>query len=266
MKNYICILIIGILLIANQNFAQTEPMDKIENEYLKINHQDGLVYFEDFRIADILLIKKNENTYRLDLDIKTYDGPYSKTEKQDIEKRIGRTINNEYSYAWISIENKEVKIPSIEEIENLKFEIEKGWDEEAENGLASIYFGWGIELLNNQISFSKVDKDLFINWKAVSGDVNYYDERAKQTTYEMKIKVNILELEDEKEISERWKRLANLGERYFEIIRNMTGHPIPNHDLPVHEKIDEEYGVEHSKKAWKLAPKIMEEFPKKKSY
>jgi hypothetical protein len=241
-------------------------MENTHHEFLKVHHQDGLIYFEDFRIADVLLIRKDEHFFRLDVDIKTHDGPYSKREKQALERRLGQAINNNFSYAWLSIENKVIQLSSIDDIENLSLTIEKGWDVEVNDTLIGIYFGWGIELLNNRIRFSKVGEDLFLHSKAVSGDVDYYDERAKQTTYEMKIKVNIVVLQDEREIRKRWKRLANLGERYFEVIRNMTGHPIPNHDLPVCEKLDEEYGIKHSKIAWKMAPEIMEKFPKKDAY
>lgn len=164
-------------------------MHELDNEYLKINHQDGLIYFEDFRVADVLLIKKNANTYRFDVDIKTFDGPYSKKERLDIEHRIGQSLYNEYSFAWLSIENHEVEMSTTEELENLTIEIEKGWDDETENGLVSIYLGWGIELLNNKIKFEKIENDFYIIWKANSGDIDYYDERARQTSYEMSVKV-----------------------------------------------------------------------------
>lgn len=241
-------------------------MNKVKNEYLKIGHQDGLIYFEDFRIADIMLIKKDKNTYRLDLDIKTYDGPYSKKETEEIESRLGQSINNEFNYAWLTIENKEIKLSSLEKISNVSFEIEKGWDEDAENGLAGIYFGWGIELLNNKINFFKEDKELYINWTAVSGDMDYYDERAKKTTYEMKIKVKVIELESKDDLLTRWKKLANMTDRYFEIISNMNGFPIQEKNVRVHEKIEEEYGMKHSIKAWELVPETMEKFPKEKIY
>lgn len=237
-------------------------------EYLKIYTQDGLVYFSPFRISDVLLTRISESEVRFDLDIKTFDGPYSEDELNKLKNRFNEAINNDYGYAWLTIENKRLMCKSLDGIETIEFEIRKGWDEGSGEGLAGIYFGWRVELLENKIriEIDKATNTGTITWTAVSGDTNYYDERAKATKYEFRAKVRVLYFMDAQEIRERWRRLANMTDRYYEIIRNMKGHPMEGRDIKVIDKLNEEYGYKHSIEAWGLVPQIIKQYPKPSKY
>ena len=51
-----------------------------------------------------------------------------KKEKEEIENRLGQSISNEFNYAWLAIENKEINLSSPGKIDKVSFEIENGWD------------------------------------------------------------------------------------------------------------------------------------------
>ena len=240
-------------------------MNRIE-EYIKVNTQDGLVYFDQARIADVLLIKLSDNLFRMEIDIKSFDGPYSKTEKENIEKALGQSLNESINYAWISMKNTNVKMTSKDDIENMELSFENGHDENTDRYLG-IYFGWGIQLNNNKLKFEKIDDSLYLNWTATSDDIDYYDERAKGTSHQFRIRVNVVELNNVDEIQERWKQLANKTNRYYEVIYCMKGNTLQGGEyLSIHEPIKDEFGIKHTKEAWLKTPQIMKKYPKPNQY
>ncbi len=237
----------------------------ITEEYIKVNTQDGLVYFDQFRIADVVIIPISENLFRMEIDIKSCDGPYSKEEKLSIEKSLGKPISESINYAWLSMKNANIEINSKADLQDLELLFENGYDENTDRYLG-IYFGWGIQLNNNKLKFEKIENSLYLNWTATSGDIDYYDERAKDAIHEFRFKVNIVELNHLDEINKRWKFLANKTKRYYEIMHCMKGFTLQGEYSSIHAPINEEFGIKHSNEAWKKTSNIMQKFPKPDHY
>jgi len=226
-------------------------------EYLKITGQDELILFKELRISDMMLTPTTDGQFRFDLDIKTFNGQYPESEINEIEKDTGHNINRDISYVWLTIENKPLNQQQASSVKNIDFEIKKGWDEENGEGLASAYFGWGIELFNNKISIREVENEIWLNWTANSDDVNYYDERAKPTMYEFNVKVNLIELSKESDIHARWKRLANESDVYFKVLRDMNNGPLYENQKRIFSPLNRKRNYYDAITAWKAVPGLL---------
>ncbi|WP_281612965.1 hypothetical protein [Flammeovirga sp. SubArs3] len=105
----------------------------------------------------------------------------------------------------------------------------------------------------------EIENELWLNWTATSDDVNFYDERAKPTQYEFNVRVNLLELTKEEDISTRWKKLTNKGEVYFKVLRDMRNGRLFNNDKRIYAPLGRERTYYDAITAWKEVPRLMSE-------
>src|SRR5690606_36019328 len=104
--------------------------------------------------------------------------PYTDEEMSKLEFNLNRKLNRDFEYAWVELSTYPTQLISIDNITDKKIFIEKGYEiDEEQNSIAHIYFGWSIELFENIIEFRKIENNIYVFWKAISDDVQYYDNR-----------------------------------------------------------------------------------------
>ena len=165
-------------------------------EYLIIKHQDGTIYFDEFRVSEVIVFKEQDGEYSLNIDIKTYDVQYSEKELSQKEYDISSKINNDIHFAWIGLRFFAIPRNDTQYLLDTTFTIDRGYDIDiVKDSIAHAYFGWSIELNDNFIKFFETDGNLYLNWKANSDDIIYYDKRAKVNNFELQCKVNFKKFE-----------------------------------------------------------------------
>ena len=236
------------------------------NNYLQFDHQDGKIYFDKFRISELTTYPNEQGRTVINIDIKTYDGPYSDSEVDVLSSNIGK-INNDMTYCWIELRDYETELDFNDLIKNT-LEFEEGYNINNSEGdsIAHAYFGWSIELNHNRLEFEMGKAGLKLSWKASSSDVNYYDERAKGNNFELETILTVHHFKDFKSARNHELAKNESQDLYYSILRLMSGHGIPSDqkfDVSLIEKGNSEF--ESSYNAWsnmdkvKILPQVTEE-------
>ncbi|MEO9511723.1 MAG: hypothetical protein ABJN84_18230 [Flavobacteriaceae bacterium] len=219
--------------------------------FLKIEHQDGLIYFRDFRIADLISYPNEEGNLMVNIDVKSYDGPYSVNEVRALTTELGQ-INNDFAYCWIELRDYLCTEKKLQQIFEEEIKISEGYNVEGSiNAVAHAYFGWSIELKNNSIRFQSIDDKVKLTWLASSEDVNYYDNRAKNNNFLLECELNVIEFSSEKEYYDYLAEKDEKHDLYYSILRTISETPIEEdneNDISDIPKGDTD--VENSRNAW----------------
>jgi hypothetical protein len=175
--------------------------------FIKITDQDGLIYFDQFEENELYVYKNQNNTLTFNIDIRSIMRWQMQDRIPQLEKDLGEKLNEDIRFVYVELRDFETKITSLNEITDLEIKIPKGYEIDPQmDSIACVYFGWDIELNNNIIQFTKDNQNLIVNWKASSDDVNYYDERAKDSGFQTQCALNIKEF--------------NSREEYYQFIRD----------------------------------------------
>jgi hypothetical protein len=214
---------------------------------IKVYHQDGLIYFDNFRVTELILVNRDKDEYKLILDIQSFDYPHNKEKIFDLESRFKTKINTDINYVWVTLE----ELCNLKTIDDLHgFAINDASDNDK-----FLYFGWHIGLFNNAIQFKKSEQGYCIIWTATSGDVNYYDNRANENKVEINCDLNLFVFPNEDEHQKHITLKNRQREIYFSILRSLLGQAIPgqdNYDISEVSKRDlSEF--EMNKYAWDFA-------------
>lgn len=172
-------------------------------EYIKIDHQDGLVYFEGFRVKELCVYKDLFKKYVAQLDVRTQDVKHIQQYVQETEIQINQKINPYISYVWVELREYVTNRRSLNGLMKNKITISKGYEiDEYSDSCAFVYFGWGIELNENIIKFIKNGDKYYIKWTALTDDINYYDKRAKKCTFELLCEIEVKEFNNHYEYTQ----------------------------------------------------------------
>ena len=186
---------------------------------LSINHQDGTIYFEKFRTSEIVTYPDENNQLVVNINVKTYDGPYSEIELNDLPKGIGK-VKNDIEYCWVELRDYKSSKLFNELIQNtINFKEGYNINESEGHSIAHCYFGWSIELNHNVINFKRIDNVLFLEWSATSNDVDYYDERAKENKFTLCTKLTEHHLNSRIEYEQHVQKNNSKQDKYFSILR-----------------------------------------------
>ncbi len=112
-------------------------------------------------------------------------------EKEQIEKKYDVRLNEDIGFAYPRLQFTNMEVSDKIKFDNQEVYIEKGWADQTKG--AGIYVGWGIETFKNSIKFSRhSDNSISLQWKCITADLNYYDERAKTCEAEIYAELDIL--------------------------------------------------------------------------
>jgi hypothetical protein len=223
--------------------------------YIKIFHQDGLIYFDKFQVAELILLKiEDPNKCLLMVDVQCFDAIKTESEKQELEKELQFKINTEalfYDFAFFTIDEY-IDLPTIDELNDLTI---NPINQENGDPPAYIYLGWHIGCYENEVKFWKKDNTWFMQWVGLADDINYYDERAKKNKVEARVKLEIFIFETKEDFQTHERKKEQTIAMYYSILRNMLGQAIPQKDnidiiLP---RVSTWTALQKSDYAWKLA-------------
>lgn len=225
------------------------------NNFLEISHQDGKIYFDKFRVSDIMTYPDTKGNIIINIDVKTYDGPYSKKELDIFYKTVGK-VNNDTCFSWIELRDYTIK---ENDLTNTVIEIKNGYDIDSSNddSIAHLYLGWSIELNNNHISFTNKGSELVMEWIASSDDVNYYDSRSQKNNFKLTVSLTEHHFSSKKEYYEFVKYKDKNQDLYFSALRILSNTQIEednNYDICDITKGDSQ--IETSVNVWSDLSKI----------
>jgi len=226
-------------------------------EYLKIEVGEKIMYYPEFRLAEMTIMPWYNNKYRIDIELGTYDGKFNSQQKEKFENELNEKIDNRFSNICLRLETGQIPHNDIEKI---KLEISDGGDED-EGGLVQLCVDWVIYLKNISIEFKRIDGELYTIWKGKSEDIDSYVTPGSNTTYELVAKIRkITELKDYKELLVHSKEIVKRAVRYRAIMSKMKGNKIDKLKLPSIKLLDREFEYNDSLIAWdKLEETINEE-------
>lgn len=180
-------------------------------QFIKINQQDGLIYFDRFEDANLYCYPNHEGNLIVNVEIKSEYEPYTAEELNDLEHILNEKLNREIEFVWIELRSYQTSFQTIEEIFNSEIIIKRGYDiDEEEDSIAHAYFGWSIELNNNIIHFVKNERDIYIKWEAECNDIVYYDDRAEKCYMRLICKLNLIKFDTEKDYHAFLRKKLNI--------------------------------------------------------
>ena len=226
------------------------------NEYLKITSGNKIMYYPEFRTAEMTIMPWYENKVRIDIELATFDGQYKSNQKQNFEKDLGKSVVNRFSNICLRLECGQIPNNNLEQI---KLEISDGGDED-EGGLVQLCVDWVIYLRNITIEFKQIDNQLFTIWKGESEDIDSYSTPGLNTEYELVAKLNkITELKDYQELLSHSKEIVMRGVRYKEIMSKLKGKQSEKVKLNSIKPLEREFEYNDSIWAWNQVDETIKE-------
>ncbi len=170
-------------------------------QHLKIFHQDGLIYFDKFRVADLVLLKtEDENKYLLTIDINTFEGEHSADEVTAIEKQFDTRLNPAQMEFANAVYEDYVELASPDDIDGLRIAKE-------DSNEKYLYFHWHVFLRNNHLTFRKTGSIVQLHWTATGDDaIHQHSEQAKDNAVEIVCELNFYVF-----TIDEWKAFAKTG-------------------------------------------------------
>lgn len=208
-------------------------------QYIKIFHQNGLIYFDQIRVAELVLLRtEEENKYLLTIDVSSFEGFYNDREKAALEKQLGVTLQVPEEMEYVKAAYQEyIMLASPDDLDGVEIY-------EEDNQEKYLYFGWHVLLGKNTLTFKKTGDVVRLHWTATGPDALYneFDERAKENTVEIVCDLNFYV-----QTIDEWKAFAKVGadrqDRFFDLLRTeITEAAYP--ELSEFERVQ---------KAWELA-------------
>lgn len=184
---------------------------------IKVYNQDGLIYFDNFRIKELILLKNQENDteYLVMIDIQTYDYCHTESDITVLEQKFHQRIHNQLNYVWIKFEEF-CDLKALKDLDSYEFEIEENEDK-------YLYFGSHVFLSHNRLKIERNRKSYRIAWEATSDDAIYYDAQTKENSVEINCDVDLYVFNSK----EDWQKHDKLRNRqrdcYFDILNQLQG-------------------------------------------
>lgn len=222
---------------------------------VKVNNQDGLIYFNNFRVRELILLKSEgeEDEYRMIVDIQSYDYPHSQQELDEFERKFEQKVNNQLDYVWVKFEEL-CNLDSIDELNGLELGIEDCKDK-------YLYFGWHTPLYNNKLVITKSQNTYLLSWGATSDDAVYYDERATENKVQINCELDLYLFKSEEDWQKHDKLRNKQRDYYFAILNQLNGRSELNKDeldlSEISNEFNERQKNERQKQelAWEIAKK-----------
>ena len=224
-------------------------------EYLKISSGDKLMYYPEFRLAELTIFPWYNDNYRIDIELATFDGEFNSQQKGSFETELGKEIDNKFSKISLRLE---CGIISTDDLESVQLNIIDGGSED-DGGLVQLCIDWVIYLRNITIEFKKVNDQLYVIWKGESEDIDSYSTPGLNTNYELVAKVRkVTELKNYSELLSHSKEIVKRSIRYRKIISKLKGENIQDLKLISIEPLDRKYEYNDSIYAWNKIDKTTE--------
>lgn len=208
-------------------------------QYIKILHQNGLIYFDQIRQADLVLLRTDEaNKYLMTIEIHSFEGQYNEREKVALEGQLGTTLQvpEEMEYV-IAAYQEYITLASPDDLDGVEI-----FDEDNQDKY--LYFGWHVQLGNNTLSFKKTGDIVRLHWTATGPDALYneFDERKKENAVEVVCDMNFYV-----QTIDEWKEFAKIGQARLEKFYELRRWTITEEAYPALSEF------ERARKAWELA-------------
>jgi hypothetical protein len=231
-------------------------------QYLKLQDPDGLIYFDQFKYADISIVRGEFGMRFLNIEVISLDGPYTEEELLRMRaKQLGSNFLNVVEYVHVQLRHFPCNFRTLDDFVAQPLRVMQGYGINIypeTDPIAYAYLGWSMELLHSEISLVKEGNDYYLNW--VSNNEGFLSETGgKATQLELCVKVNPHFLKDTlvlEEMFDYWHHAARkkqLNDLYFAIFQALefgTAAPegidigvIPRGTTP----------IENSKIAWDYA-------------
>lgn len=218
---------------------------------IKVHHQDGLIYFDRFRIAELMLLKSesSSNEYLLIIDIQSYDYVRSGEEVAELEKKFKVKLNKELRYVGVTLE----LFCDLDPAAGLDAFV---LAPENDGDGPSLYFGWHVPLSNNRLKLKKEDGAYNVYWTATADDVEYYDDRARDNKVVINCRLNLFVFENKLEYQQHEKLKSKRRQTYFSVLRSLSGQAIEGDTIDIGEAASMNMtGAGQCGFAWELALK-----------
>jgi hypothetical protein len=208
-------------------------------QYIKIFHQNGLIYFDQIHTAELVLLRTDEaNKYLMTIEISSFEGQYNDREKDALEKQLGVPLQVPEEMDYIKAAYQEyITLATPDALDGVEI-----YDED--NQEKYLYFGWHVQLGNNKLTFRKTGDIVRLHWTATGPDALYneFDARAKENAVEVVCDMNFYV-----QTIDEWKELAKTGnarqEKFYALRRTVV----------TEEAYPELSAFERAQKAWELA-------------
>lgn len=225
-------------------------------EYLKITSGDKIMYYPEFRTAEMTIMPWYDDKVRIDIELATFDGQYNSKQKESYENELSISIDNRFSSICMRLENGQIPHNNLEQI---KLEISNGGDED-EGGLVQLCVDWAIYLRNITIEFKKIENQIFTIWKGESEDIDSYSIPGLNTKYELVAKITkITELKDYQELLSHSKEKVMREVRYREIMSKLMGNQLKKVKLNSIKALEREFKYNDSIWAWNQLDETIKE-------
>lgn len=206
---------------------------------IKIFHQDGLIYFDQLRVADLVLLRTDEeNKYLLTIDIASFQGLYNDREKAALEKQLGTPLQVPAEMEYIHVAYQEyITLASPDDLDGVEIY-------EEDNQEKYLYFGWHVLLGNNTLTFRKTGNVVRLHWTATGPDALYneFDARAKENAVEIVCDLNFYV-----QTIDEWKAFAQVDQARRNKFQELLSTEVTEAAYP---ELSE---FERARKAWELA-------------
>jgi hypothetical protein len=225
-------------------------------EYLKIISGEKIMYYPEFRIAEMAIMPWYEDKVRIDIELATFDGQYNAIQKENFENELNKSVENRFSNICLRLECGQIPHNNLEQI---KLKISDGGDED-EAGLVQLCVDWIIYLRNITIEFKEIENQLFTIWKAESEDIDRYSTLGLNTKYKLVTKITkVTELKDYQELLSYSKEIVMREVRYKEIISKMKGKQLEKVKLNSVKPLEREFEYNDSIWAWNQLDETIKE-------
>lgn len=206
---------------------------------IKIFHQDGLIYFDQIRTADLVLLRTDEPTkYQITIDISTFEGRYNDREKDVLEKQLGTPVQVPEEMEYVKACYQEyITLASPDDLDGVEI-----YDEDNQDKY--LYFGWHVQLGNNALKFKKMGDKVRLHWTCKGPDALYgeFDPRAKEGAVEVVCDMNFYV-----QTIEEWQEFAKIEQTRLEKFYDLRRWVVTE---AAHPELSE---FERAHKAWALA-------------
>jgi hypothetical protein len=208
-------------------------------QFIKIFHQNGLIYFDQIRTAELVLLRTDEeNKYLMTIEIRSFEGYYNDREKVALEKQLATALQVPEEMEYVVAAYQEyITLASPDDLDGVEI-----YDED--NQEKYLYFGWHVQLGNNRLTFKKTGNVVRLHWTSTGPDALYneFDKRKKENAVEIVCDLNFYV-----QTIEEWQEFAKAGQARLDKFYKIRRWDITE---AAHPTLSE---FERNRKAWELA-------------
>lgn len=235
-------------------------------QFLKIPDPDGLIYFDQFKYADISVTQGLFGMRFLNIEVVSLDGPYTEDEQQQMRsKQLGRDFHPTIEYVHVQLRHFLCNFQTLDDFVKHPIRVTQGYGINIypeTDPIAYAYLGWSMELLHSELNLLRENDDYYLHWTAHSeGFLSEVGGKPNQLDLCVKVDPHFLKtalVQDS--MNEFWLHSAKkkqLNDLYFAIFQALQyGMPLPEGiDMGVIPQGNTP--IENSKIAWEQTLKIL---------